>query len=95
MFQVVATDADEGSVEIQTFGGEIEELTDEEWRACKVEACEAPEDWTGPYDDLERDDLGDTEADLTARDWRVPLDGAPTAPEGWEDSILDPASGSS
>jgi hypothetical protein len=86
MFRVVATDAQEGWVEIQSFDGEVEQLSDEEWRALKIELCDAPEDWTGPFDDVERDDLGDTEADLTERDWRAPLDSAGAAPEAWEDA---------
>lgn len=87
MFRVVATDPDEGWVEIQNFSGEIEQLEEEEWRALKVETCDAPEDWSGPYDDLELDDLGDTERDRMARDWRAPLNGANSGPEAWDDLV--------
>lgn len=77
MFCVVALDPDERSVEIQFFDGDVEELTADQWRSLDVETCEPPEDWTGPYDDIERDDLGVTETGMTERDWRAPLEGVP------------------
>ena len=86
MFQVVDANAEEGWVEIQSFDGEIEQLSDEDWRAIKIEACEPPEDWTGPYDDIERDDLGYTDTEMTAEDWRAPMEGAPPHPEAWKDT---------
>ena len=38
-----------------------------------LEPIETPEDWTGPMDDIERDDLGYTETDMSAEDWAEPL----------------------
>jgi hypothetical protein len=54
----------------------------------RVAATDAQEGWVEiqSFDDVERDDLGDTEADLTERDWRAPLDSAGAAPEAWEDA---------
>lgn len=60
-FQVVAVDEDEGVVEVQYFDGEVEELDLADWADLEAQMVAAPEDWTGPYDDLEADDLGDTE----------------------------------
>lgn len=58
IFEVVAMDEDENHIEIQFFGGEIDEMDFEAWESSVVESVEQPEDWSGPYDDLERDDLG-------------------------------------
>jgi hypothetical protein len=86
MFQVIDADAQDGSVEIQSFDGEIEQLSDEDWRVLEVEACEPPEDWTGPYDDIERDDLGYSDTEMTAEDWRAPVEGAPPRREAWQET---------
>jgi hypothetical protein len=36
----------------------------EAWESSVVETVEQPEDWSGPYDDLERDDLGYSDSGL-------------------------------
>ena len=68
MFRVVAVDAATGSIEIQTFDGDIEEVELDYWVHMKLSAVGEPEDWSGPFDDLEADDLGDSDAAMT-RDW--------------------------
>lgn len=67
-FQVVALDEGEGVVEVQYFDGEVEELDLADWPDLEPRGVPAPEDWTGPYDDLEADDLGDTEVPPGGRD---------------------------
>ena len=57
-FMVVDVNKREGTVDIQYFDGDIEELEMEEWEEMDLEEIESPEDWTGPLDDLEADDLG-------------------------------------
>jgi RNA polymerase-binding transcription factor DksA len=57
LFQVVGVDEDEQLIEFQHFDGDIEEVTLNEWRTWDIEVTAAPEDWTGPVDDIERDDL--------------------------------------
>ena len=57
-FMVVDVNEREGTVDIQYFDGDIEELEMEEWEEMDLEEIEPPEDWTGPLDDLESDDLG-------------------------------------
>lgn len=86
MFQVIAVDADEGWIEIQSFDGDVEELADEEWRALEIEACEPPEDWTGPYDDVEPDELGYSETGAAAQDWHAPVEGVPPTSEAFEET---------
>jgi hypothetical protein len=53
MFGVVAVDAAAASVAIQYFDGDLEELEADAWREMKIETAEEPEDWTGPFDDVE------------------------------------------
>jgi hypothetical protein len=57
-FEVVAIDEDAQTIEIQYFDGEVEELDLDAWYELPIEAIEAPEDWSGPFDELESDDLG-------------------------------------
>lgn len=68
-FQVTAFDEAEGTVEIQRFDGDVEELDLDSWRELELEMIEQPEDWTGPIDDIERDDLGYTETNMSEDDW--------------------------
>lgn len=55
MFQVVAVDEDGGWVEIQDFDGDVDEVDLDAWFAMQIDHAEAPEDWTGPVDDVESD----------------------------------------
>lgn len=57
-FEVVAIDEDAQTIEIQYFDGELEELDLDAWYELPLEAIEAPEDWSGPFDAMEPDDLG-------------------------------------
>jgi hypothetical protein len=81
LFEVVAFDDDDGTIEIQYFDGTVEEMDVEDWEAQwedgALEAVEAPEDWSGSVDadsaDEERrgsDSVGE-DRDLRAS----PLDG--------------------
>ena len=57
-FMVVNVSETEGTVDIQYFDGDIDELEMEEWQEMDLEEIEPPEDWTGPLDDLDPDDRG-------------------------------------
>lgn len=57
-FEVVAIDEHAQTVEIQYFEGEVEEIDIDAWNEMALEAIEPPEDWSGAFEDLERDDLG-------------------------------------
>jgi hypothetical protein len=57
-FQVLDFDEDDGIIEIQYLDGEVDELDLEEWQELSLEEVEQPEDWTGPLDEIEKDDLG-------------------------------------
>ncbi len=76
-FQVIAVDREDGTIELQHFDGDVDEIDMDTWYTLEVEPIEEPEDWTGPVDDIERDDLGYTETDMTGEDWTKPLDERP------------------
>ena len=62
-FEVVAIDEDEGTVEIQMYEGEVEEIDIDDWYEMNLEEAAEPDDWTGAYDDTD-----DEEEDLTEFD---------------------------
>jgi hypothetical protein len=61
LFEVVAYDADDGTIEIQYFDGTVEEMDVEDWEAQwedgALESAEAPEDWSGSVD-VDAEDSG-------------------------------------
>lgn len=87
MFRVIAVDDGDATIELQHFDGDIEEVTTVGWRAMDLEVSEAPEDWTGPMDDIEPDDLGySSETVMSDEDWRTPLqEVGRDAHETWEE----------
>jgi len=86
-FVVVAIDEDAGTVEVQHFDGDLEQIDLESWSELELELAEEPENWTGPVDDVETDDLGYSETDMSAEDWRKPLREAHgDERESWEDT---------
>jgi len=90
-FYVTALDEAEGTVETQHFDGDLEEMDFDDWRQLSIEAIEPPEDWTGPVDNIGRDDLGYSETDMTSEDWAEPLaeKGIPMAEEEGEENSED------
>lgn len=74
VFEVVAIDEDDGTVEIQYFESELEELDIDSWYEMNLEFAAAPEDWSGPYDDLTADDFGDTGEGYHPESWNNPTD---------------------
>jgi hypothetical protein len=54
LFEIVALDADDGTIELQYYDGTIEEMDVEDWNShCElreIETAAAPEDWTGAVD---------------------------------------------
>jgi hypothetical protein len=85
IFQVIGRDEEARTIEIQTFDGDLDEIDEETWRVLPLGLAEPPEDWTGPVDDVERDDLGYSETDMRGADWAEPLESYPPLPEAWED----------
>jgi hypothetical protein len=73
-FEVVAIDDDEGVLEIQYFSGELDELEFDTWANLGLVNIPAPEDWTGPFDEFEYDDLGYTDMNRRPDDLPISLD---------------------
>lgn len=74
MLRVIAVEPAARLVEIQDFDGDIEEMDLDAWRDMDIDLAEAPEDWTGPYDDIGTDDLEHTETAPAPQDWRTSLE---------------------
>jgi hypothetical protein len=72
LFEVVALDEDEQTIELQFFDGTIDEVEFDAWPTLLTEQVGAPEDWLGSMD-------MDPE-DFTGKD-----DGIP---QGWHDPLL-------
>jgi hypothetical protein len=70
MFQVIDIDTDEDTVEVQYFDGDIEELPQGTWHAQGLQSCAPPEDWTGPYDEIARDDRGYSDSEPSREERR-------------------------
>ncbi len=72
LFEVVAVDEGDGSVEIQYFDGTIGALDLEVWHALALEPAFAPEDITGAID-LDEEAMAES-SDAFAAQWQDPLD---------------------
>lgn len=73
-FQVISADNDDGTVAVQYFDGDVEALDLATWYQLEPQPMAAPEDWSGPFDDLVADDFGDTEAPFRPEGWNDPAD---------------------
>jgi len=75
LFQVVAVDEGQGSVEIQDCDGDVDEFDFESWFAMAIEPAAAPEDAIGPTDDPDAAERDYTlAADGVESEWRDPRD---------------------
>jgi hypothetical protein len=72
LFEVVA--ADDDSIEIQFYDGDVEELDMETWHQMSIVPAAEPNDANGPFDDLELDDFGSDAEDQRVGDWQEMLD---------------------
>src|SRR5690554_4626165 len=83
VFHVVSLE-DGDSIEIQHFDGALETLDYEDWDSLELEWIEPPEDWTGPVDDLDVDDLSYSDTCMEKEDWLASHDEHPPRGEDWE-----------
>ena len=63
LFEVVATDEDDGTVEIQQLDGTIGEFDIDRWPLLELVEVSAPEDWSGAVDMDPDDYVGTAETD--------------------------------
>ena len=55
LFEIVAVDDQDGSIELQHFDGTIEEVDPEGWISMRPEQTAPPEDWSGSVDAVDED----------------------------------------
>jgi hypothetical protein len=72
LFEVVAIDRDDGTIEVQHFDGTLEEFDLESWQDQDLEEAQAPEDWTGSVDVEPEDYVIDREIRANGN-WDDPL----------------------
>jgi hypothetical protein len=73
-FQVIDVDEPAAMVATQHFDGDLEAISLDDWYELELEVIEAPEDCTGPMDDIELDDLGYSDTAMDPDDWSAPLE---------------------
>jgi hypothetical protein len=61
-FRVIAVDEDDDTIEVQYFDRDT-------WYQMNLQSIEEPEDWTGPFDDLEADDIIDNYSTESPPEW--------------------------
>jgi len=86
LFRVVGRDDKSRAIEVQSMDGDVDEIDSEIWATLPLQRAEPPEDWTAPVDDVETDDLGYSETEMTAADWTQPLQPLQVESESWEDT---------
>ncbi len=86
LFQVVGRDDESRNIEIQYVDGDVDEIDAAAWAVLPIERVEPSEDVTASVDDIETDDLGYSETDMTEADWEEPLQPLRAQEEGWEDA---------
>ena len=73
LFEVVAVDETNNTVEIQYFDGTISEVDLENWPELLITEASAPEDWSGSVDMDPEDFVGENNGDIPAG-FNDPLD---------------------
>ncbi len=87
-FLVVAIDDEARTIEIQSFDGDLDEIDQDSWQVMTLACTEPPEDWTGPMDDIERDDLGYVDTEEVRPNLTQPPE--PRDIEAWDDTRNGP-----
>ena len=85
VFQIVALDESAGTIEIQEFEGDLDELDVEDWHTLSVDAAAPPDDWGGSVDDVEPDEFGYTDFQVTAG----PGDPLESMTTNWQEIVED------
>jgi len=74
LFEIVAIDEDDETIDIQYFDGAIEGIDVDLWEEMELTSAAAPEDWSGPYDDLEADDMADPDTPIETSEFAQYID---------------------
>ncbi len=73
VFEIVAVDDDEGTVGIQLYEGDVGQYDMDTWQTLVLSPAAPPEDWSAPFDEMARDDLGYSDSAIHPEDWSGPL----------------------
>ena len=73
LFEVVAYDDHEATIEIQHFDGTLDEIDVDTWPTLLIEKVGAPEDWSGAVDMDPEDFTGDDSGEIPLG-WHDPLE---------------------
>ena len=73
MFEVVAVDEDDATIEVQYFDGTIDEIDFESWPGLMLLEVRAPEDWSGSLD-MDPEDFTGSDADDMPPGFHDPMD---------------------
>lgn len=71
LFEVIALDDKDHTIEIQEFDGSVDEIDMDSWRQMQLEISPEPEDLSGAWDVGEFDDLGSSITDTAPEDWQM------------------------
>jgi hypothetical protein len=82
VFRVVAVD--DGAIEIQNFEGDVEEVDLEVWEELDIALAEPPDDWTGPFDNIEADDIDDTDSAMRRNAGHARVEPQFAEGQGWQ-----------
>lgn len=82
LFSVVALE-DDGTIELQHYDGDLEAADAEDWAGMDIGLAEPPENWTGPIDDVEVDDLGYSDTAMDRQSWQEQGQDLRRRPEDW------------
>ncbi len=70
VFEIVAIDDDDGTIEIQYASGDVEELDLEDWNERVAGPGEPAEDWSAGFDlDSGVEDYSDIDISVRSEDW--------------------------
>ncbi len=73
-FVVVAVDEDAETIMLQYFDGSLEEIDREDWGQLEIEPVPEPENWSGPYDELDSSETLFADTEMNQEEWNEPLD---------------------
>lgn len=73
LFEVVAVNEQDATVDLQYFDGTIDEIDMERWAQLLIESVGAPEDWSGSVDMDPEDYTGESNGELPIG-WHDPLE---------------------
>lgn len=69
LFKIVAIDEHDETIEIQYFDGTLGELELESWSELMADLLDAPDGWSGPFDNMEDEHSPLYDETATSRAW--------------------------